>query len=89
MDVVEALAEDWERPPFKLTQDDRTFTPAALSTTSSVWPSSRAPSCACREGFVPGRDLILAFSGDEESGMTTTRMMAYEMPELVPRPSSP
>jgi acetylornithine deacetylase/succinyl-diaminopimelate desuccinylase-like protein len=32
---------------------------------------------------VPNRDLILAFSGDEESGMVTTRMMAYEMPELI------
>jgi acetylornithine deacetylase/succinyl-diaminopimelate desuccinylase-like protein len=32
---------------------------------------------------VPNRDLILAFSGDEESGMTTTRMMAYETPELL------
>ena len=36
-----------------------------------------------QEGFVPNRDLIIVFTGDEESGMTTTRMMAYETPELI------
>jgi carboxypeptidase PM20D1 len=25
MDVVEALDKDWDRPPFKLTQDDKNF----------------------------------------------------------------
>jgi len=38
MDVVEANAEDWERPP--------TSTPAARSTTSSAWRSSPRPSSA-------------------------------------------
>ena len=32
---------------------------------------------------MPTRDLFLACSGDEESGMKTTRMLAYERPDLA------
>ncbi|WOJ96062.1 M20/M25/M40 family metallo-hydrolase [Congregibacter brevis] len=84
MDVVEALAEDWVRPPFKLTQDDVNF--YARGTIDNKFGVSQLTGTMIRlkkEGFVPDRDLILAFSGDEESGMTTTRMMAYEMPEIA------
>lgn len=84
MDVVEAYAKDWVRPPFELTQDDVNF--YARGTIDNKFGVAQLTSTFIRlkkEGFVPNRDLILAFSGDEESGMTTTRMMAYEMPELV------
>jgi acetylornithine deacetylase/succinyl-diaminopimelate desuccinylase-like protein len=84
MDVVEAYAKDWVRPPFELTQDDINF--YARGTIDNKFGVAQLTSTFIRlkrEGFVPNRDLILAFSGDEESGMTTTRMMAYEMPELV------
>lgn len=84
MDVVEALAEDWVRPPFELTQDDVNF--YARGTIDNKFGVAQLTGTMIRlkkEGFVPDRDLILAFSGDEESGMTTTRMMAYEMPELA------
>jgi acetylornithine deacetylase/succinyl-diaminopimelate desuccinylase-like protein len=84
MDVVEAYAKDWVRPPFELTQDDVNF--YARGTIDNKFGVAHLTSTFIRlkkEGFVPNRDLILAFSGDEESGMTTTRMMAYEMPELV------
>lgn len=83
MDVVEALAKDWERPPFTLTQDEVNF--YARGTIDNKFGVAQLTGTFIRlkkEGFVPDRDLILAFSGDEESGMTTTRMMAYEMPEL-------
>ena len=83
MDVVEALEADWERPPFKLTQDDVNF--YARGSIDNKFGVAQLTSTFIRlkkEGFVPDRDLILAFSGDEESGMTTTRMMAYETPEL-------
>ncbi|MDP5054324.1 MAG: M20/M25/M40 family metallo-hydrolase, partial [Congregibacter sp.] len=84
MDVVEALAQDWVRPPFELTQDDVNF--YARGTIDNKFGVAQLTGTMIRlkkEGFVPDRDLILAFSGDEESGMLTTRMMAYEMPEIA------
>lgn len=84
MDVVEALDEDWERPPFELIQDDVNF--YARGTVDNKFGIAQLTSTFIRlkqEGFVPNRDLILAFSGDEESGMTTTRMMAYDIPEIA------
>ena len=84
MDVVEALDKDWERPPFKLTSDDTNF--YARGTVDNKFGIAQLTSTFIRlkkEGFVPTRDLILAFSGDEESGMRTTRMLAYERPDLA------
>jgi len=84
MDVVEALAKDWERPPFELTKDDTNF--YARGSVDNKFGVAQLTSTFIRlkkEGFVPNRDLIIAFSGDEESGMTTTRMLAYERPDLA------
>jgi carboxypeptidase PM20D1 len=84
MDVVEAYAKDWERPPFELTLDETNF--YGRGTTDNKFGIAQLTSTFIRlkqEGFVPTRDLILAFSGDEESGMTTTRMLAYERPDLA------
>ena len=84
MDVVEANAEDWERPPFKLTSDEVNF--YARGTIDNKFGVAQLTSTFIRlkkEGFVPTRDLILVFSGDEESGMRTTRMLAYERPDLA------
>jgi len=84
MDVVEALPQDWERPPFKLTRDDDYF--YARGTVDNKYGVAQLTSTFIRlkkEGFMPNRDLIIAFSGDEESGMTTTRMLAYERPDLA------
>ncbi len=84
MDVVEANPEDWERPPFKLTQDDKYF--YARGAIDNKFGVAQLTSTFIRlkqEGFVPNRDLIIAFSGDEESGMLTTRMLADERPDLA------
>ncbi len=84
MDVVEALASDWERPPFELTTDDVYF--YGRGTIDNKFGVAQLTSTFIRlkkEGFVPNRDLIIAFSGDEESGMLTTRMLAYEREDLA------
>ncbi len=84
MDVVEANAEDWERPPFTLTQDEKYF--YARGSDDNKFGIAQLTSTFIRlkkEGFQPNRDLIIAFTGDEESGMTTTRMLAYERPDLA------
>lgn len=84
MDVVEALAKDWERPPFQLTSDDTNF--YARGTIDNKFGVSQLTATFIRlkkEGFVPDRDLYLVFSGDEESGMSTTRMLAYQRPDLA------
>jgi len=77
MDVVEARPEDWERPPFELTEDDTFF--YGRGTIDNKFGVTQLTSTFIRlkkEGFVPDRDLIIAFSGDEESTMKTTRMLA-------------
>jgi carboxypeptidase PM20D1 len=84
MDVVEARPEDWERPPFKLTRDDTNF--FARGTLDNKFGVAQLTSTFVRllkEGFVPNRDLIIVFSGDEESTMISTRMLAYEREDLA------
>jgi len=84
MDVVEALDKDWERPPFELTRDDTSF--YARGSVDNKFGVAQLTSTFIRlkkEGFVPNRDLIIAFSGDEESAMATTRMLAHEREDLA------
>jgi carboxypeptidase PM20D1 len=84
LDVVEANASDWERAPFKLTSDDTYF--FARGTEDNKFGIAQLTSTFIRlkkEGFTPNRDLYLVFSGDEESSMKTTRMLAFERPDLA------
>jgi acetylornithine deacetylase/succinyl-diaminopimelate desuccinylase-like protein len=80
MDVVAARAEDWERDPFKLIEQDGYFYgrgtadikgEIALITTTFLRLKA--------EGFVPSRDLVIAFSGDEETTMLTARDLAQHL----------
>ena len=76
--------EDWEPPPFELTRDDTYF--YARGSEDNKFGVAQLTATFIRlrkEGFVPNRDLIIAFSGDEESTMTTTRMLAYEREDLA------
>ena len=84
MDVVEALPEDWERPPFELTQDEYNFYGrGSIDNKLGVTMLTSTFIRLKKEGFVPNRDLILAFSGDEETSMSTTKLLANTRPELA------
>jgi len=84
MDVVEALAADWERPPFELTSDDKYFyARGSIDNKLGIAQLTATFIRLKKEGFVPNRDLIIAFSGDEETGMVSTRMLAFERDDLA------
>jgi len=84
MDVVPADPKDWERHPFEL-QADETFYfgrgvldnkfDVSLLTTLFVWLKA--------DGFIPNRDLIIAFTGDEESYQATVDMLTRDHRALI------
>ncbi len=77
MDVVDALAEDWERAPFTLTEEDGYF--FGRGTTDNKYGITNITATFIRlkkQGWTPNRDLVLVFSGDEETGMISTRAQA-------------
>lgn len=77
MDVVDALAEDWVLPPFTLTEKDGYF--FGRGTTDNKYGIMNLVQTFIRlkrEGWSPRRDLYLVFSGDEETGMISTRAQA-------------
>ena len=84
MDVVDALPEDWERPPFKLIfEDDYFFGRGTLDNKYGVMNLTQTFLRLKREGWTPNRDLYLVFSGDEETGMISTRAQAKWVAENV------
>ena len=80
MDVVEAKRDDWERDPFKFVEENGYFFGRGTSDIKSgVAQLTEAFLQLKRQGFKPDRDLIIAFSGDEETDMFTTRAMAAKL----------
>lgn len=79
MDVVEADPKDWTRDPFVPVEDggylfgrgveDNKFDIAMMVATLAQLK---------RDGFVPRSDIILLLSGDEETSMATTRLLAQQ-----------
>lgn len=84
MDVVEALPEDWERPPFTLTEEDGYFFGrGTLDNKYGIASLSHNFIRLKKEGWTPSRDLYLVFSGDEETGMISTRAQAKMVAETI------
>ncbi|QZD96283.1 M20/M25/M40 family metallo-hydrolase [Qipengyuania gelatinilytica] len=84
MDVVDALPEDWVRDPFTLTEDNGYF--YGRGTMDNKYGVANLTGTFIRlmeEGWTPNRDLYLVFSGDEETGMVSTRAQAKWVAENV------
>lgn len=77
MDVVAANPADWQRDPFTLVEENgylygRGIADMKTGIVTLVQTFMRLR----REGYVPKRELILVFSGDEETDMASTRELA-------------
>src|SRR5688572_23081924 len=68
MDVVEALRADWSREPFALGEEDGYFYGrGVLDDKQGVIGITAALLRLRAEGFRPDRDIIVLFTGDEET----------------------
>lgn len=77
MDVVEAKAADWGRNPFEMTREgDYLIGRGAVDNKWGVVMMVETLIRLKQEGFAPDRDLILALSGDEETQMASTAILA-------------
>jgi acetylornithine deacetylase/succinyl-diaminopimelate desuccinylase-like protein len=74
MDVVDARREDWTRDPFVLQEERGYFFGRGSADDKFGVASLTATFLRLKaEGFVPSRDLVIALSGDEETGMLSAR----------------
>ena len=84
LDVVDAKREDWPRDPFKMIAADGYYygrgavdmkNGVAAITNTLIWLKA--------EGFKPKRDIIVLFTGDEETGGNGAALAATEWRALV------
>jgi acetylornithine deacetylase/succinyl-diaminopimelate desuccinylase-like protein len=84
MDVVAAKREDWQRDPFRLIEEDGYFFGrGAYDVKPGVVALTTAFLRLKKEGFKPKRDLIIYFSGDEESSQRTTVDVVRDHRDLI------
>lgn len=77
MDVVSANPEDWTRDPFTMTHEDGFFFGRGVSDNKFGLVMLVTTLVRLKaEGFTPDRDIVLALSGDEETQMKSTRVLA-------------
>jgi len=84
MDVVTAHRADWERDPFTLVEENGYFfgrgsldNKAGVALLTATFLQMRA------QNFMPTRDLIIVFTGDEETSGATARMLLADHRALV------
>jgi acetylornithine deacetylase/succinyl-diaminopimelate desuccinylase-like protein len=84
MDVVTARREEWERDPYQLIEQDGYFYGRGTADIKSGIAALTSTFIRLRqEGFRPNRDLIVYFSGDEETAQATTVVTVRDHRDLV------
>ena len=80
MDVVEAKPEDWTRDPFTpVVENGYIYGRGATDNKFDVSMVVATLAKLRRDGWKPRRDVILALSGDEETLMSTTAVLAQRL----------
>lgn len=84
MDVVEARREDWKQDPFEFIEKDGYFYGRGASDMKNgIVAATLALLKLKQAGFKPDRDIILFFTGDEETAMNGARLGSTEWRKLT------
>ena len=84
MDVVDAKPEDWSRDPFKMIEEDGYFYGRGTTDMKNgIVAITHALLRLKAEGFKPKRDIIVFFSGDEETVGSGARLASTTWRKLV------
>jgi acetylornithine deacetylase/succinyl-diaminopimelate desuccinylase-like protein len=80
MDVVEANPKDWQRDPFTpIVENGYLYGRGATDMKLDAALAIAALVELHREGYRPRRDIVIEFSGDEETAMRTSAMIAEKL----------
>ena len=80
LDVVEAKPSDWERDPFTpIVENGYLFGRGASDMKFDAALATAALIELKREGYTPRRPIVLEFSGDEETTMATSAIIADKL----------
>ncbi|UUR07808.1 M20/M25/M40 family metallo-hydrolase [Sphingomonas glaciei] len=84
MDVVEAKSSDWKNPPFEFREEKGFYlgrgssdNKAALTGVVLALQKLKA------SGWAPNRDIVVLFTGDEETGMRSVKRASTEWRDLI------
>ena len=84
MDVVEAKANDWKNPPFEFREEKGYYLGRGSSDNKAgLTGILLALQELKRSGFQPSRDIIVLFTGDEETGGNGARLAATQWRPLI------
>ena len=87
MDVVEAKAEDWSVDPFKMIEKDGYYYGrATIDMKEGITAITQAMINLKKAGFKPKRDIVVLFTGDEETNGIGARNGATEWLDLLGHP---
>jgi acetylornithine deacetylase/succinyl-diaminopimelate desuccinylase-like protein len=80
LDVVEADPKDWERDPFKpVVENGYLFGRGSIDMKTSAALTVSSLIALRRQGYQPRRTIVVAFSGDEETTMKTSKILADKL----------